>query len=350
MAREFFPYLAIGRFIAAFGVLIFHMSPRIAELHPPDWLLIVARNGFLGVSFFFVLSGFLLGKVYQPGVLPFKDFIRARWLRIFPTYLLFVLPYVLEQCLHISRDPSAKPILDLVLPLLLVQVWFPGFSQTLMGPAWTLACEMFFYTLFPWMKAKANQRSLFWLVFWLVFSQVAPLIEFLTMGAVTPARAPELGYFFATFPLVYLASFALGVCAAGFSFSEHLAKFAILVGSVWLVLICLLPVASLYKLSSGIAPPMVLIVAGLSKIPAQGKASKLMNFGVLLGDSSFVLYLFHRFAQRVAAQVFTRPSTMALLIEIVVIIGVSVVLHLKVEKWLIRKFKPTLNVSRSAAY
>lgn len=340
MAREFFPYLAIGRFVAAFGVLLFHMGPQFSQTNPPQWLSAIVENGFLGVSFFFVLSGFLLGKVYQPGTFQVKEFILARWLRIFPTYLLFASPYVLEQFITIQKDPSAKSLFELVLPILLVQVWFPGFSQALMGPAWTLACEMFFYALFPWMKARANQNLILWLGIWLVVSQLVPITENFAMNSISESQVADLSYFLSTFPLAYISSFALGVCAAGLTFPSRFAQIAVTVGIVWIIVVCLLPVGRLYKLSSGVAPPMLLIVMGLSKLPGSNSASKLKEFGVLLGDASFVLYLIHRFALRIFAELFKVPSLWLMLFEIVLIIGLSILLHLMVEKRLIQKFKP----------
>ncbi|MEU9479788.1 acyltransferase [Streptomyces sp. NPDC048191] len=102
--------------------------------------------GATGVSFFFVLSGFVLTWSARP-----RDralaFWRRRIARIYPVHLVtlalaLVMAYTLE---HQSR-PTAKQAMSNVL---LLHSWWRPWWQTLNPVSWSLACEAFFYAAFP---------------------------------------------------------------------------------------------------------------------------------------------------------------------------------------------------------
>lgn len=136
------------RFFAAMMVVLLHTGSAWAEAHKivPRPIVTFLLNGFMGVTFFLVLSGFLLQGLYRsrfgkPGSV--ANFFLARMARIYPVYLLSliaILPFV------ISFDASGIP------QFLMAQHWLPtefsGFENWNM-PAWTLSCEVFFYLFFP---------------------------------------------------------------------------------------------------------------------------------------------------------------------------------------------------------
>ncbi|MEI7557239.1 acyltransferase, partial [Candidatus Chlorohelix sp.] len=81
------------RFIAALMVLFFHL-PLDPDL--PLCFYSLARNSFIGVSLFFVLSGFILCYTYYPSFQKglkgrLWNFWVARFARIYPMYLLTLL-------------------------------------------------------------------------------------------------------------------------------------------------------------------------------------------------------------------------------------------------------------------
>ena len=71
------------RWWAAFMVFLFHMRV-FAPLPGP--LAAVFDQGYLGVTFFFVLSGFVLTWAIRPGSRT-RDFYQSRFARIYPLYL-----------------------------------------------------------------------------------------------------------------------------------------------------------------------------------------------------------------------------------------------------------------------
>ena len=82
--REFFPQLTSVRFFAALIVILYHYD---AELKPylPSLVWNFINHGYVGVSFFFVLSGFVLTLNYiaVDGALTTtkRKFWRARFAR-----------------------------------------------------------------------------------------------------------------------------------------------------------------------------------------------------------------------------------------------------------------------------
>ena len=144
--RPNIPTLTSLRFFAALLVVIFHYNLS----HPffPNW---IAGQGYAAVTFFFVLSGFILTYVhYEAGSglnLSYRRFMWSRLLRIGPTYFLAItLIFALYFIAGILRDIDP---LRAGLVLLMLQSWLPSAALYLNPPAWSLSNEIFFYLLFP---------------------------------------------------------------------------------------------------------------------------------------------------------------------------------------------------------
>ncbi|MQY34332.1 O-acetyltransferase OatA [Streptomyces sp. RB17] len=103
-------------------------------------------SGATGVSFFFVLSGFVLTWSARP-----RDralaFWRRRIARIYPVHLV-TLGLALVMAYTLANQPRPTPKQALSNALLLHSWWRPWW-QTLNPVSWSLACEAFFYAAFP---------------------------------------------------------------------------------------------------------------------------------------------------------------------------------------------------------
>jgi peptidoglycan/LPS O-acetylase OafA/YrhL len=137
------------RFFAASMIFIGHTT-ALAPANRPNY-----TDGFAlwqGVSFFFVLSGFILAYVYPNIKSPAQAgrFLLARFARIWPTHLVaFVVTlFLVPQCVHIPDAIAAA-----VTNLCMVQVW--TLNETLAGSfnkvSWTISVELFFYVCFPFL-------------------------------------------------------------------------------------------------------------------------------------------------------------------------------------------------------
>ena len=123
--------------------------------------------GAYGVTFFFVLSGFVLTWSARPNVSS-RTFWLRRFARIYPSHfvaLILAIP-VFYSFSPAAEDwwikPFSMPII--LLSVVLLQGWSRDPAILFSGnpAAWTLSCEAFFYTLFPWLNpllVKLRQRG-----------------------------------------------------------------------------------------------------------------------------------------------------------------------------------------------
>src|SRR5690348_1983098 len=90
------PGLDLLRASAILAVLLFHLASREATSRdwPPPPLAVTL--GYLGVELFFILSGFLIGRILirvaegKPGYRDWLTFLCRRWMRTLPLYFLWL--------------------------------------------------------------------------------------------------------------------------------------------------------------------------------------------------------------------------------------------------------------------
>jgi len=150
------PALTSLRFFAAVLVVLFHYLPR--DEADNAWWIRIINHGYAGVSFFFVLSGFILAYTgvntdfhcrYER-----RAFYARRMARIYPAFLLATL---LDWPLFAWFQYATLPVTDCVLRVLLVtcvtlalvQSWLPWSLGQLNAPGWTIGVEMFLYASLP---------------------------------------------------------------------------------------------------------------------------------------------------------------------------------------------------------
>jgi peptidoglycan/LPS O-acetylase OafA/YrhL len=133
------------RFLAAFAVLLYHLVGGY-YLTPLGALRHVFLQGLVGVSFFFMLSGFVLTWSHRSRDSA-ANFYRRRLAKIGPLQVVtWALVFVILAAL--GTPPTKKHALA---SLVLVVPWIPKLSYHLPvnGPSWSLGCELFFYACFP---------------------------------------------------------------------------------------------------------------------------------------------------------------------------------------------------------
>lgn len=150
------------RCFAAINIVLFHFSN-------PKWfgpLAPVVNAGYASVSFFILLSGFVLGYNYnakaRAGELNTLRFYEARFTRLYPIYLLsLILAFKMLPIEWGSHTPGMFWS-GMVLSPLLLQGWVPELATFLNTPAWTMSAESAYYVLFPWMARWKRPERLVW--------------------------------------------------------------------------------------------------------------------------------------------------------------------------------------------
>ncbi len=145
--RRRYETLDFLRGVAAVCVVLFHFSTRL-DLHG------AFDHGYLAVDFFFILSGFIVERVYGPSLssrsLTVKDFAEIRVIRVLP---LVALGTVIAAVIDIARSGEfdmSQHLADIAVTALLGFLLLPIFWSTtlekttypLNGPVWSLFLEM----------------------------------------------------------------------------------------------------------------------------------------------------------------------------------------------------------------
>ena len=160
--------LTSTRFFAAMAVFLGHFSGFLKFPSELSWMI-----GGWGVSFFFVLSGFILCYRYwddfAEGVeaRTFRRYFVARIARIYPSY---VLALVLITLLYLAMNAvKAKtivfppdPVVSWVTNLFALQTFAPTYAtqQVWNAPSWSISTEFSFYLACPFILAALARRRL----------------------------------------------------------------------------------------------------------------------------------------------------------------------------------------------
>ncbi len=160
------------RFFAAFAVLVLHYRDLIGPV--PEWVMRGIIGGQYGVTFFFVLSGFILVYQYRDWFAQGVDasrywaFQRLRLARLYPMYVVGLL---LDTPWHLIERAQAGQLAEVgttywaswLLNLVGLQAWVPAvpFAMFWNTPAWSVSAEFFFYASFPFVCSwlSKNCRS-----------------------------------------------------------------------------------------------------------------------------------------------------------------------------------------------
>lgn len=131
------------------ALLVFGLHVHVAGYFSGSAAHVMSRlfeGGRTGVSFFFVLSGFILMWSSPPGDRATR-FWRRRFARLYPVH---VATGLLALGMAYGFVPGMRPsIAKLLANVFLVQAWNRHWAQSMNPVSWSLACEAFFYAMFP---------------------------------------------------------------------------------------------------------------------------------------------------------------------------------------------------------
>lgn len=264
----------------------------------------VFYEGYIGVSFFFILSGFILAFNYQSEILKGTNvkltFYVARIARIYPLHVLtFILSIPLS--LDVFLGSNLLFIKQVITNLTLTQSYFPirdiYFSFNI--PAWSISNEMFFYLLFPFLIQiffKFNRFKKTWFI--MIFALIPLLTLFIS--------SKLFHQFFYISPFFRIIDFIIGIFIYNLYIILKLKNREINFNLLEISSIVLLVVFFIFheripqvaRFSFYYWIPMCYLIIAFSF--QKGFISKFLSkkHFVYLGEISFGLYMFHHLILR----------------------------------------------------
>lgn len=363
--RPRLPALTSLRFFAALHVYIFHVQAIVA-VFGPIWYQRLASIGYVGVSFFFVLSGFILVYTYAGKPVSARDFWRARFARVYPAYafaLLLTAPFFIFAVQHYSQInvpfmafQAAHAKVAAVLEILLLQSWVPPAPLSWNAVGWSLSVEAFFYLVFPFVLLRYSRLSVKQLFAtmigcWLASNLISTSYTVLRPDeVVNPGSQVYTSWMNAVkfFPVARLPEFLMGM-AAGFVFlrSERNQRNAlplIASGAIAIAMVAgfsnKIPYAIIH--TALLSPAFAAIIYGVALGPRW--TSILENrLLVLFGDASYSMYLIHVtvvFNFFVTQKGVRNANFLGLAECLVIVLMISILIYRFIEEPARRKLRP----------
>jgi peptidoglycan/LPS O-acetylase OafA/YrhL len=339
--RRNIPPLTSLRFIAAMWVFLFHVSALVGPtgFKPIDNIL---KCGADGMTFFFVLSGFILARASHGTdvMADYRGYFGRRVARIYPAYLFILVIgwYAVGFAAELGPRPFRSGAAHAVADLTLTNAWFPQMFGGTRGGTWSLSVEAFFYAIFPLLLhlvLKLNSSELRRGIVW----AIGATLFFSLMGRYIQPMEP--GLYFATFyamPIFRFPEFLAGVMAGVLSLRGDVeapqGRKVILVSCLAILLLAFGAKALPEVALGALATPALLAVFRYFAHHERGPAVWLFSRPtfVFLGEASFALYLVQIVTIPLYLAKVEAPGGWSLALFVVCTIAIACLVHLFVER------------------
>jgi peptidoglycan/LPS O-acetylase OafA/YrhL len=356
------PSLTGMRFLAAGLVFLFHSSrliPPLTEFQGSvaTWYSRIGYEaGWVGVSFFFLLSGFVLTWVASPRDTA-RRFWRRRAAKIYPNHVVMFVVTIVALSISI-------PWRQWLPNLLLVQTWFPTpHMDTVFSvdqPSWSLSCEIVFYLCFPvlyravqrisprrlWAWAGGMVVALFAVATFAQFALPNTHLVPVPGGPVFSASEWQVWVVYAL-PPVRMIEFVLGMLMARIVLSGRWIGLPLLPAGLIALAAYVASYAFpwTYAAVAVCAAPLALLITSAASADARGLRSHFSSPTLVrLGEISFAFYLVHGpvlgyVRARVGFATFAPlPAAGMVLLCFAIAVALATVLHKVVEEPIMRRF------------
>jgi peptidoglycan/LPS O-acetylase OafA/YrhL len=339
MERRFYTLDAM-RGVAAIAVVILHIG-AILQLQ-------MFPYAYLAVDFFFLLSGFVLGRAYEPRLktsLTLRRFMEMRFIRLYPLFALGLLFGALTMAGQIAfHTPHAVGPLRAIFAFVMNMAVLPvaGYSTLfpLNVPGWSLFFEFVINGVFALILYRLSSPLL---------TLAGVLLAAVYILAMVHFDPPDSGV---QWPLALLDLFRVGFSfVLGMLFARRHAghnsarshRSVLAIAALALALAISLPLRFewLYRATAiGLLMPAIFWFGATAELPKY-----LERTGAVLGDISYPLYAVHFPLLQIFSFIFTRrlhlPAAAAAILFLPAILWVSWFLShrfdVPIRKWMSRK-------------
>ncbi|MET8981416.1 acyltransferase [Streptomyces sp. NPDC004539] len=298
------PSLTGMRFAAAFLVFLCH-SFVLGYFHPDVEATLrpyAFAIGWLGVEFFFVLSGFVLTWSVREGQ-PAGRFWRRRLAKVYPNH---VVTWTAALGLALWAGQSVD-LVKLLPSLFLVHTWYPRLDLILSinVVTWSLACDLLFYLAFPLLYALVRRIPAHRL--WWAAGALAGVVMLLpALAHAWLPGTPKLpgqdmsltqNWFLVSFPPVRALDFTLGIVMARIVRTGGWIRLGPVPALGLLALGFAVQVSQfpgVYSLTATIVVPLALLIPAVATADLRGGFSPFRGpVPQWLGTVSYASYLVH---------------------------------------------------------
>jgi len=309
--RPALPALTGIRSLLALTILLFHFTPAGLrwDAHPWVSLYPIIDIGYVFVSFFFLISGFILSYNYgdRPKINA-PDFWMARFSRLYPVYVLTLIISIPMLIVEFHVRSRAEFWEGAILTPLLLQGCFPRIATFWNTVTWTLSCEVMLYIAFPWLMRLKWPRHTGKLLAMLAFFWIIGLIPHSIYIVHDPDHLGHMpdrysaGFWLNTLkytPLPYVCTFLAGLTLGRLHEAAKLGvRGRMIVGisgfvTAYVVVYHLVPRLPYILIHGGLLTPMfAAIILGLSGPSPLASVFSIRPL-VAIGTSTYCLYLLH---------------------------------------------------------
>ncbi|WP_288243922.1 acyltransferase [uncultured Chryseobacterium sp.] len=281
--------ITFTRFVAAMAIVISHFNKDLF-LYKIRFIADIFLRANVGVSYFFILSGFIMIIAYhRKEKIGYRDFYRNRVARIYPLYVVGLLLYFVTRYYDFSFYKT-------FLYLSGVQSWIPGKALILNFPGWSISVEFLFYLLFPWLYnylySKGNKSI--WVIAVLIWIGTQAFSNLYTNSLSYKGPHTDSHEFIHYFPLWHINEFLIGNLA-GLLFvrnrreKNHDLAIALLFIGILLSLI-FIPLNFHNGLMAVFFVPVIYLISCNNGVISKVFSLKPLEF---LGEISYAIYIIH---------------------------------------------------------
>lgn len=332
MEKQKLPLIQLLRGFAALLVLFHHGSGIGTEYLQGQYLNNIFSAGWIGVDIFFVLSGFIIFYVHHSDFGRrdrLKKFYLKRSIRVYPVYWIVAAVLIALFTVMPSWGEGYETKTDVIIKSLLL---FPQDDSRVMGVAWTLEREIFFYLIFSALIFLKPKFSIVLGSAWIAGIVLSATGIFNDMNF-------ALNFIFDSYNLEFILGSVVAYLVLKFKFKQHLIYlYAGIAGFAISWYLILQGVLVKFDVSSNIALGFscALIVLGVASADIN-RRSHIPRGSVLIGDASYSIYLTHYYVllfifKLVQGSGLSIGNTFMISIAIIVAGALGILFHLLIEK------------------
>jgi peptidoglycan/LPS O-acetylase OafA/YrhL len=328
--------LTFTRFLAAIAIVFYH-DGKDTFLFKWPLTSFVFEQANVGVSYFFILSGFVLIIAYANKTIYPREFYIKRIARIYPLYFLALLSIATLKLFFYKS--GCNPV-EFFLSMLGLQSWIPPYPLVLNIPGWSISVEFLFYALFPilvrfiYKRRSLKQSIQIAVVFWFI-SQAILFISYNFFFEGVDTTSFFMIYYH---PLSHLNQFIIGNIA-GLFFLKYKTRVSIKYPAAWL-LIC---IAALYILLKFPLPvvynngflaiifiPFILVLSFDTGVFSKILSHKILVF---LGEISYGIYIIQQPVHLYLSNLFNMAGIKySFYIHLIIVVCLAALCYVFIEK------------------